>query len=104
MQISKVNPWTTSAYVTAMAVADRPISFQYKETYTSGWLEASPEDITADGGTFTAHLKGLNPDTEYEVVVVSGEEKTPSMEFVTDPATKIPNGSFGYASLVSGSN
>ncbi len=104
VQISKVNPWTTSAYVTAMAVADRPISFQYKETYTSGWLEASPEDITADGGTFTAHLKGLNPDTEYEVVVVSGEEKTPSMEFVTDPATKIPNGSFEYASLVSGSN
>ena len=104
VQISNVNPWTTSAYVTAMAVADRPISFQYKETYTSGWLEASPEDITADGGTFTAHLKGLNPDTEYEVVVVSGEEKTPSMEFVTDPATKIPNGSFEYASLVSGSN
>jgi hypothetical protein len=42
--------------------------------------------------------------TEYEVVVCSGEDKTPAEEFTTAAATKIPNGSFEYASLVAGAN
>lgn len=104
VEISKVNPWTTSAYVTAMAAAGKETSFQYKEKTASEWLEVSEDDITSDGGTFVAHIKGLQPLTEYEVVVTSGEEKTPAKEFVTAPATRIPNGSFEYASLVKGTN
>ena len=61
-------------------------------------------DVTADGGTFVAHIKGLMPETEYEVMVTSGDENTPAKEFATSPATSIPNGSFEYASLVKGSN
>lgn len=104
VQISKVNPWTTSAYVTAMAAAGKEISFQYKAKSATDWLEVHQDDITADGGTFVAHITGLEPQTEYEVAVVSGDERTPSKDFVTDSATRLPNGSFEYASLVSGSN
>ena len=104
VEISKVNPWTTSAYVTAMASADKENIFRYRQKGTEQWSEVPQSDVTADGGTFVAHIKGLMPETEYEVMVASGDENTPVRDFVTAPATKIPNGSFEYASLVSGSN
>ena len=104
VEIGKVNPWTTSAYVTAMAVAGKETVFHYREKGTEGWIDVSASDVTSDGGTYTAHLKGLQPSTEYEVMVSSGDDKTPVKEFTTAPDTKIPNGSFEYASLVSGTN
>jgi hypothetical protein len=104
VEISKVNPWTTSAYVTAMAAAGRNTVFQYREKGTSDWIEVGAEDVTSDGGTFVAHIKGLEPVTDYQVMVSSGDDKTPVSEFTTAPATKIPNGSFEYTSLVRGTN
>jgi hypothetical protein len=104
VEISKVNPWTTSAYVTAMAAADKENVFRFRQKGTESWNDVSASDVTTDGGTFVAHIKGLVPETEYEVMVSSGDENTPVSEFRTAPATKIPNGSFEYASLVKGSN
>ena len=104
VEISKVNPWTTSAYVTAMASADKENVFRYRQKGADQWTVVEAADVTADGGTFVAHIKGLMPETEYEVMVTSGDENTPAKEFATSPATSIPNGSFEYASLVKGSN
>jgi hypothetical protein len=61
-------------------------------------------NVTSDGGSYTAHITGLQPLSDYEVMVSCGDDKTPVEEFTTAPATRIPNGSFEYASLVSGSN
>lgn len=104
VEISKVNPWATSAYVTALAVADKETRFQYRRTDSDEWIEVDPADVVSDGGQFVAHITGLEPDSDYEVMVYSGEESTPSVSFRTDSATRIPNGSFEYASLVSGAN
>lgn len=104
VEIVNVNPWTSSAYVTAMAVAGKETVFHYRQKGTEEWMAVDAADVTSDGGTFTADIKGLQPSTEYEVYVSSGDDKTPSMEFQTAPDTRIPNGSFEYASLVSGSN
>ena len=104
VEISKVNPLATSVYVTATAVAGREISFMYREKNASDWVSADAGDVTSDGGTFVAHIKGLQPGTDYETMVRSGDESTPAVGFTTEQATRIPNGSFEYASLVSGSN
>lgn len=104
VEISKVNPWATSVYVTATAVAGKEISFMYREKNASDWVSADAGDVTSDGGTFVAHIKGLQPVTDYETMVRSGDESTPAVGFTTEQATRIPNGSFEYASLVSGSN
>ena len=104
VQISSINPWAKSAYVQAMAVAGKEILFQYREKNNAEWLDVNPDDITSEGGTFVAHIKNLLPETEYEVTVRSGDESTAPEEFVTSPATKIPNGSFEYASFVRGTN
>lgn len=102
VELSKINPWTTSAYITAMAVAGRETIFKYRAKGASDWLEVDPSDVTSDGGTFVADIKGLLPQTTYEVVVRNGEEETAVQEFTTTPAVKLPNASFEYASLVSG--
>lgn len=104
VEISKINPWTASAYVSAMAAAGKETVFYYRTKGATDWLTVDSAHVTSDGGSYTAHITGLEPSSDYEVMVSCGDDKTPVEVFTTAPATKIPNGSFEYASLVSGSN
>lgn len=102
VEISKVNPWTKEAYVTSLGVAGVENGFFYRKKTGQEWIRVPETDITADGGTFTAHIKGLEPETSYEVYAISGEDKTEIKEFQTAPAAELPNASFEYASKVAG--
>lgn len=102
VEISKINPWTTEAYITSLGVAGVENGFMYKAKDGQEWIRVSESDITSDGGTFVAHIKGLKPETVYQVYAICGEDKTDVKDFVTAPATPIPNGSFEYASMVAG--
>lgn len=104
VEISKINPWTASAYVSAMAAAGKETVFYYRVKGATDWLSVDSANVTSDGGSYIAHITGLQPLSDYEVMVSCGDDKTPVEEFTTAPATRIPNGSFEYASLVSGSN
>lgn len=102
VDITKINPWAREAYVTAAGVAGMDNGFRYRILGSTRWLTVDPSDITSDGGTFVAHITGLEPETEYEVVAYSGADETSVWEFTTEKAVRIPNGSFEYASKVSG--
>ena len=102
VEIKKVNPWTTEVYVTSLGVAGMDNGFMYREKGTQDWNKVAEADIAADGGSFTAHIKGLRPETAYEVYAYCGTDKTAAREFTTAPATPVPNGSFEYASKVAG--
>ena len=102
VDIRKVNPWARMAYVTAAGVAGLDNGFMYRKSGTGKWNEVSQDDITAEGGTFVAHITGLEPDTAYEVYAYSGDDNTSVWEFTTESATPVPNGSFEYASKVAG--
>lgn len=104
VEIQKVNPWAHMAIVTAIGVSGVENNFQYREKGAQDWADVNQEDITSDGGTFQAHIKGLKADTDYEVVSISGNDRSPVKEFRTEPATPIPNGSFEHTSLVAGSS
>ena len=104
VEIKSVNPWAHKAIVTAIGVAGVENNFQYREKGAEEWIDVATADITSDGGSFVAHLKDLTPETEYEVVSISGNDRSPVKEFKTEAATPIPNGSFEYASLVAGSS
>jgi len=102
LQISNVNPWTRHAFVTAMGVAGQKSGFKYRAVGEEEWLDVPEDDVQTDGGTFTACIKELHPETRYEVMAVCGTEVTPEREFLTASAAPLPNASFEYASLVSG--
>lgn len=102
VEIKKINPWAREAYVTAAGVAGMENGFRYRTLGNTAWTSVDAADITSDGGTFIAHITGLEPETDYEVVAYSGADETYIWEFTTEAAVKIPNGSFEYASKVSG--
>lgn len=102
VEIRNVNPWAQEAYVTSAGVAGQENGFMYRAVGSDRWLEVDPSDITSDGGTFVAHIKDLMPASDYEVYAFSGIEQTAVWEFTTEAAVRIPNGSFEYASKVSG--
>ena len=104
VEVQKVNAWANMAYVTSIGVAGVENGFQFREMGSSEWIDVPSEDITADGGSFVAHIKGLKPETEYEVVAVCEGESSPIVSFITESAAPVPNGSFEYASLVSGAS
>ena len=102
VEIKSINPWTRDAYVTSSGIEGKDNGFQYRRLGEEEWNEVDKGDITSDGGTFVAHIDGLEPDTSYEVLAYCGTEKTDVWEFTTDAAVMIPNGSFEYVSKVSG--
>lgn len=102
VEIKNINPWTREVYVTSAGIEGNDNGFQYRKLGAGEWITVDQADITSDGGTFIAHIGNLEPETSYEVLAYCGSEKTDVWEFMTDPAVKIPNGSFEYASKVSG--
>ena len=102
VDINKINPWAREVYVTASGVAGMNNGFRYRKVVDSDWITVDPDDISSEGGTFIAHITGLEPETDYEVVAYSGTDETSLWEFTTEKATAVPNGSFEYASKVSG--
>lgn len=104
VEITKVNPWAHEAYLTSIGTAGAENGFMYRLKGDAEWIKVDESDITSDGGTFLAHIKGLKPETVYEAVAVSGADQSPVVEFMTEAAVKIPNGSFEYASKVAGAS
>lgn len=102
VDILNINPWARKAYVKAAGTAGLDNGMMYRQSGTSEWKTVSQDAITSDGGTFTALIEGLIPDTEYEVYAYSGEDRTNAWVFTTESATPVPNGSFEYASKVAG--
>ena len=102
VDIKNINPWTYKAYVTSLGIAGEDNGFLYRKLGDQDWIDVADADITADGGSFVAEIKNLQPETEYEVVATCGSDKSSVKTFVTSAATPIPNGSFEYASKVAG--
>ena len=102
VEITKVNAWAHEVYLTSIGTAGVENGFMYRMKGDTEWIKVDESDITSDGGTFMAHVKGLESETVYEAVAVSGADQSAVVEFMTEAAVKIPNGSFEYASKVAG--
>lgn len=102
VEITKVNPWAHEAYLTSIGTAGVENGFMFRAKGEPDWIRVDDADVTSDGGTFVAHIEGLDPETVYEAVAFSGTDQSAVVEFITEAAVKIPNGSFEYASKVAG--
>ena len=75
-------------------------------SFSSNGSNWSSVNAVADGeGAWKAELTGLNPSTTYSYrLLIDGEKVGDELTLTTDVATPIPNGSFEYVSLVSGTS
>jgi hypothetical protein len=104
VDITEVNPWAHDAYVTSIGTAGKENGFMYRVKGDSQWIEVDDSDVTSDGGTFIAHISGLDSETVYEVKAFSGADQSSVVEFLTEAAPSLPNGSFEYVSKVKGTD
>jgi hypothetical protein len=104
VDITEVNPWAHDAYVTSIGTAGKENGFMYRVKGDSQWIEVDDSDVTSDGGTFIAHISGLDSETVYEVKAFSGADQSAVVEFLTEAAPSLPNGSFEYVSKVKGTD
>lgn len=92
VQLNSVNAWTGIVWLNASGIAGNDNGFKYRKKGDSDWIEV--QNVSHDGGTFSASVNGLSPETEYECYAYSGEEQTEVESFRTEIAAKIPNAGF----------
>ena len=94
-QIVKVASWCWSAdvFATFDGTSSCPV-FKYRKTSDEQWLEVAQEDVVVEGVNVTAHIKGLEQETGYEVKLVFEGEELPGETFVTDRPLQLPNMNF----------
>ena len=91
---------TVHAAVDASEYAGATVQFAYSSDGAS-WTTV--DAVNDAEGSWSATLTGLTGSTTYTYrLVINGEQVGDEKSFTTDAATRIPNGSFEYASLVSG--
>ena len=70
--LGEVHPWTRVAWLSAEGVDGEEHGFRYRRSGESQWQSVSGNAITGSGGSFSACIEGLEPETEYECCAWSG--------------------------------
>lgn len=83
--------------------AGATVQFAYSTDGGSTWEYA--DGVNYDEGVWKADLTGLTPATEYTyALAINGEHVGSPLTFTTEAAPNLPNASFEYVSLVSGTD
>ena len=94
---------TFYADVDPVDYAGASVVFQYSSDNWTTWTEI--EGVSEVEGVWKADVRGLTPNTAYRYrLMLNGEQVGEEMTFTTEKAPNLPNASFEYASLVSGTD
>ena len=86
-----VDAWTCVAWVKGIAQADRSNGVEYRKAGAQDWTQAPAEWVTHDGGSFTARLIHLEPETAYEARAYSDSDFGSIVQFTTGSILQVPN-------------
>ena len=92
VSMTGVDVWTRVAWLKASGIEGGDNGFRIRKSGESVWRNV--ENVTSDGGSFSAMTGGLEPLTEYECVAFSGDEVTDVSKFTTDAEAQLPNSGF----------
>ena len=92
VELTAVDAWAKRIWLYANGRADSALGFRYRKAGAEEWIEA--EDVTVDGGSFSACVADLETLTEYEVVAYSGENVTEVVTVTTEDTYLLPNAGF----------
>lgn len=91
---NSVDAWTCVAWVYGSAEAGKDNGFEYRTANSDEWIQVPQSWIQFDGGSMTARIIHLQPETEYAVRAYSNEEKASELVFTTQSAPQMPNNDF----------
>lgn len=99
VEATSVNPWARFAAVEAKWYpSEQPegLSFQYRKKSDTSWTDYTGA-VSADPSsrTYSAEIRGLEPETEYVIRAVTAEDiETKELSFTTEAEGTIPNMNF----------
>ena len=92
--LDQIDPWTEVAWIYASAESGKQNGFEFRQESEQEWTVVPDEWITVDGGSLTACLRHLQPETAYVVRAVSGDEHSAELSFTTGSNVQLPNNNF----------
>lgn len=90
-----LSAWARRAYVAGVGKEGTTINIQYRKKGEAEWDQVFEDEVTFNtDGTFSAAMRHLTPNSEYEYQAVIGTQKYEVASFTTDIATQLPNPGF----------
>ena len=92
VEFTSVDAWAKRIWLYANGRSGQTMGFRYRVAGDTDWIEV--EDVTIDGGSFSACIEGLNTLTQYEVMAYSGENVTNIVSVTTEDTFELINAGF----------
>lgn len=89
-----VDAWTNVMWIQGSAEAGADNGAQYRLQGDSEWIDVPTANITHNGGSFTARVDHLSPNTAYEARATSGQDAGETLTATTGSAIQLPNSDF----------
>lgn len=86
--------FATKAYLHGTGQSGADNGFEFRPTTESEWTLIGKDQISSDGGTFTATVTGLTPQTRYTVRAFSDGVYGEEISFTTETPVSLTDGSF----------
>lgn len=84
--------WATMAWLYGAAEEGTQVGFRYRMAGEEAWIDAPRAEQS--GGTFTACVRGLKPETDYEFIAYSNDDLSPVLTRRTEGIVQLTNGGF----------
>ena len=92
--LTSVVPGTRVMWLSGTGVPDTEIGFRYRKEGESGWTDVDDGDVIVTGGMAEAFVGGLEPGTDYQVQLYSGENFSEILGMKTGIEAGLPNSDF----------
>ena len=92
VEFKGVDAWAKRIWLYAEGRSGAELGFKYRKAGDEEWTMV--EDVTINGGSFSACVAELDTLTEYEVVAFSGESFTDVVKVTTEDVWALPNAGF----------
>ena len=92
--LTQADAWTRVAWLYGSAQEGKDNGFEYRVAGNDEWAKVPSDWITANGGTFTARVLHLTPQTTYEVRAYSDLDVSSTETVTTGSAPQLPNADF----------
>ena len=98
VDIVGADAWGKVMWLYGEGLSGTDLGFKYRQMGSEEWLTA--QDVKVEGGSFSACVKGLQTNTEYEVMAYSGENVSAVRSVTTESITPLENGAFEHWSTI----
>lgn len=92
VSLEYASAWTRCVWLSGNGVEGADNGFMYRPRGASEWTPVP--GVHSDGGTFSACLDGLEPETAYECLAYSGSDRSAPVDVVTAAEAQLPNSGF----------